>query len=99
MKTPTEWADELNRAGLSVAHFERMVTQIQCDARCDGMEAATDLCRAAATLMRHQRDADCWHNLQNALARLDAARQAANNDRIASNGPDQGRRASDSKAL
>lgn len=58
------------------------VIELQKDAKCDGIEVATDLYQSACTLMRHQLDADCWQNLQNAVARWEAARQAAHNDRI-----------------
>jgi len=58
---------------------------LQKDAKCDGIEVATDLYHAACSLMRHQSDKDCWQNLQNAAARWEAERQGANNDRIISN--------------
>ncbi len=37
---------------------------------------AEALYQAACVLMRHQDDSDCWHNLQNAAAHFDAARQS-----------------------
>lgn len=58
------------------------VLYLQTDAKYDGIEVATDLYQAACALMRNQKDANCWHNLQNAAARWNAANQAANNDRI-----------------
>jgi hypothetical protein len=49
------------------------------------IDAAGELYQAACTLMRYQRDKNCWHNLQNAAARFDAARQYAHNAQLAAN--------------
>jgi hypothetical protein len=43
-------------------------------------EAANDLSRAACTLMRYKEEKHLWQNLENAVNRFDAARQARLND-------------------
>lgn len=44
-------------------------------AQLDYQDRAGSLYDAACTLMRHQDDVSCWHNLQNAAAWFDASRQ------------------------
>lgn len=58
------------------------VLELQSDAKCEGIEAGEDLYQAARMVMLYKKDKTCWHNLENAVNRFDAARQAAHNDAI-----------------
>jgi hypothetical protein len=95
MKTPQDWNWEhtqicandpaVHGQLLPTPQMVKFLTRVQADARCDGMEAAIDIYQAACSVMRNRDNENSWQNLQNAAARWNAASQAANNDRIASN--------------